>query len=382
VGSSASDGGLVVRPVEGRRDLGRFIAVPWSVYDPAVHTQWVPPLRIQVKGLLDGTNPIWKRMERGLFLAERAGRPVGRIAAIRNPAHNEFHHDRVGFFGFFESKEDPEAARALVDAARGWLRERGLDRIRGPVSPSTNHECGLLVKGFGRHPLFLTPWNPRYYGDLLEGADLAKVKDLVGYPIPFGEGFDLPEALYEQAERARSASGLTFRDLNLSDVEGELERIWEIYHSAWEPNWGFVPMTKEEFFFLGRELKPLLIPQFAFLAEVGGEPAGCMLIVPDFNRIFKEIPNGRLFPFGLLKLILGKKKLRTGRVMALDIKKEYRTRGIFALFLGEAFRRGRAYGAIMAEASWILEDNEPMNRPLLRLGLKPYRTWRIYEGAV
>ncbi|MSR23223.1 MAG: N-acetyltransferase [Gemmatimonadetes bacterium] len=373
-------GALVVRPIESRRDLSRFVGVPWAVYDPNEYPQWVPPLRVQVRGLLDGTNPIWKRMARQLFLAERGGKPIGRIAAIENPAHNEFHGDRIGFFGFFECREDSEAAAALVTAAADWIRDRGLDRIRGPVSPSTNHECGVLVKGFGRHPLFLTPWNPPYYGELLEAAGLEGVKDLLAYPIPLGSDFQLPDSFFEQAERARRASGLTFRDLDLSDADTELERIWEVYHSAWEPNWGFVPMSKEEFFHLGRELKPLLIPRFAFLAEVGGEPAGFLLIVPDFNRILKEIPDGRLFPLGIVKLLLGKRRLRTGRLMALGIRKEFRTRGIFALFAAEAFRRGREYGAVMAEASWILEDNEAMRRPLERLGLSPYRRWRIYQG--
>ncbi len=381
VSSAPRPGVLTVRRVESRRDLTRFIGVPWSVCDRTLHAQWIPPLRIQVRGLLDGSNPIWKRMTRELLLAERDGHPVGRIAAIQNPAHNEFHADRVGFFGFFECREDPETAEALVDAAREWSASRGLERIRGPVSPSTNHECGLLVKGFGRHPLFLTPWNPPYYAGLLEGTGLHGVKELLAYPIPMGSGFELPASFFEQAERARRTSGLTFRDVNLSDVDGELERIWEIYQAAWEPNWGFVPMTREEFFHLGRELKPLLIPQFAFLAEVRGEPVGVLLIVPDFNRILKEIPSGRLLPFGFLKLLLGKSRLRTGRLMALGIKKEHRSRGIFALFAAEAFRRGRAYGAVMAEASWIVEDNEPMTRPLERLGLRPYRRWRIYEGA-
>jgi len=335
-----------------------------------------------VRGLLDtGRNPIWREGTLQLFLAERRGRPVGRIAAIENRTHNRFHGDRVGFFGFFECVEDQEVADALIQAARGWLRDRGLAAIRGPVNPSTNHDCGLLVRGFRFPPMFLTPWNPRYYPTLVEGTGLSPVRDLLGYFIPMDpERFQLPESVERQARRAREREGMTFRDLKLGRWREEVELLWEVYNQAWERNWGFVPYSREEFLYTAQDLKRLLRPEFAFVAEVEGEAAGFMLIMPDYNRILETIPGGRLLPTGLPKLLLGKKRLLTGRLMALGVKPRYRRSSIFPLFAWEAMRRGRAIGALGAEASWILEDNEAMNAPLRGMGLRPYRRWRIYEG--
>jgi GNAT superfamily N-acetyltransferase len=370
--------------VESRRGLAEFIDLPWRIYDRDKYPKWIPPLRIMVRDTLDmRKNPFWRRADRKLFLARRNGRAVGRIAAVENRAHNEFHEDRVGFFGFYESFADDDAAAALLDAAEDWLRGRGLDTMRGPVSPSTNHECGLLVRGFRWEPTILTSWNPRYYQELFERAGLRPAKDLLGYFIPMSSPrFSLPESYAAHAARALEKSGLTFRDMDLDDYAREIERWWEVYNSAWERNWGFVPMTREEFLFMGRELKPLIVRQFAFVAEKNGQIAGFMLILPDYNQIFKKIPDGRLLPTGIFKLLLGKSRLRSGRIILLGIRPEYRGRSIYELFVHEALRRGRAYGAVGAEASWILEDNDQMNRPLVRLGMKPYRRWRIYDRPI
>jgi hypothetical protein len=375
---------LDISPVASKRDFRAFIGLPWQVYDREKHPQWIPPLRLMVEEALDTRkNPFYKRADRELFLARRDGRVVGRIAAIENRAHNEFHRDRVGFFGFFECEDDQEAASALLAAAEGWLQSRGLDTMRGPMSPSTNHECGLLVRGYRFEPTFLTPWNPRYYPTLLEGAGFAGVKDLLAYFIPMAdERFALPPEFEEHAKRALERSSVTFRDLDLKHFDREIELCWEVYNSAWEENWGFVPMTREEFLYMAKELKPLLVPEFAFFAEVNGAPAGFMIVVPDFNQVFKRIRTGRLLPTGIFKLLLGKRRLRSGRVILLGVKREYRTRSIFQLFGHEVYRRGRAYGAVGAEASWVLEDNELMNKPLRALGAKEYRRWRIYERRI
>ena len=345
----------------------------------------MPPLRIAVRDALDRkANPFYRDAERQLFLALRNGKPVGRIAAIENRAHNAFHDDRVGFFGFFECKEDQEAANALFSAAERWLAARGLDTMRGPMNPSTNHECGMLVRGFRWHPMIMTTWNPRYYPTLVEAAGFTKAKDLLAYFFPLqGErAFELPENVRELAERALKGKQLTFRDLDLSNFDKEVERCWEIYNSAWEKNWGFVPMSHDSFLHEAKVLKYIVFPEFTFMAEVNGEPAGFMIIVPDFHHAFKAVGNGRLLPTGVFKLLAAKKRLKTGRIMILGAKAEYRRRGIFALFAHEMFRRGRAFGAVGAEASWILEDNDKLNRPLEALGAKEYRRWRIYDRAV
>jgi hypothetical protein len=339
---------------------------------------------MMVADLLDTkSNPFYRQADRMLFIARRNGRPVGRIAAIENRAHNAFHQDRVGFFGFFESVDDPDVPQALFRAANDWLRERGLTSVRGPMNPSTNHDCGLLVDGFDQHPVFLTPWNPPYYERLIRGGGFAPAKDLLGYWLPYGEPEGQPPPRFEaMARRAAAKANLTFRDLEPSHFWKEVEICWEVYNAAWEKNWGFVPMTHDEFVHMAKSLKPLLIPQFAFVADVGGEAAGFMLCVPDFNLVLKRIPNGRLFPFGLPKILLGKRKLRTGRIIALGIKEEFRTGSILPVFMHEAARRAIAYGSPGAEASWVLEDNLGMRQPIETFGGRVYRRWRIFERAI
>jgi hypothetical protein len=336
---------------------------------------------MMVRDLLDTKgNPFYRQADRALFIARRDGRPVGRIAAIENRAHNAVHKDRVGFFGFFECVSSPEVARALFDAAGRWLASRQLSVMRGPMNPSTNHDCGLLVDGFDEHPTFLTSWNPRYYAELLESAGLVAAKELLGYWLPYGEpGFRIPARLSALAARAAERAHLTFRDLEPRYFWREVERCWEVYNSAWEENWGFVPMSRDEFLYMARSLKPLLIPQFAFLAEVKGTPAGFMLSVPDFNRIFKRIRNGRLFPLGLGRILLGKSGLRTGRVIALGVKREFRTGSVLPVFMHEAARRAIAFGSPGAEASWVLEENQAMRQPIEAFGGRIYRRWRVYE---
>ncbi|MGH9889360.1 MAG: N-acetyltransferase, partial [bacterium] len=265
-----------------------------------------------------------------------------------------------------------------------WLASRALDTMRGPMNPSTNHECGLLVGGFDQHPMIMTTWNPRYYAGLLESLGFAKAKDLLAYFIPLqgADTIQLPERYRVHAERALQGRKLTFRDIDLKAFDAEVARCWEVYNAAWEKNWGFVPMSHESFLHEAKVLKYIIVPQFAFIAEVDGEPAGFMIIVPDFHHAFKAIGNGRLLPTGLFKLLGAKSKLRSGRVMILGAKTEYRNRGIFALFMHEVFRRAQTYGATGAEASWVLEDNDKLNRPLVSLGVKEYRRWRIYDRAI
>ena len=333
------------------------------------------------RDLLDTkSNPFYREADRALFIARRDGKPVGRIAAIENRAHNAFHADRTGFFGFFECVDDPEAAHGLFSAAEAWLRARGLATIRGPMNPSTNQDCGLLVDGFDQHPQFLTSWNPPYYESLVRGAGLVPVKDRLGYWLPYGDPARRPpERFAALARRAAEKSNLSFRDLEPKRFWKEVELVWEIYNAAWEDNWGFVPMARDEFLHMAKSLQPLLLPQLAFVAEIGGAPAGFMLGMPDFNLVFKHIRNGRLLPTGLFRILFGKSRLRTGRVIALGIKKEFRTRSLLPLFMHEASRRALAVGFPGGEASWVLEDNRAMRQPIESFGGYVYRRWRIYE---
>lgn len=375
---------LEVVPVERSRELSEFIEVAWHIPEAVNHPQWVPPLRMMVRDLLDTKrNPFYAQADRALFIARRRGRVVGRIAAIENRAHNAFHKDRVGFFGFFESIDDPVVSRALFAAAEGWLASRGLTSVRGPMNPSTNHDCGLLVDGFDQHPRFLTSWNPPYYERLVGDGGYVRVKDLLGYWLPYGDpDYKMPSRLDAIARRAAAKANLRFRDLEPGRFWQEVAICWEVYNSAWEHNWGFVPMSRDEFMHMAKSLRPLLIPQFAFVAEIDGTPAGFMLTAPDYNEVFKRIRNGRLFPFGLVNILRAKTRLRTGRVLALGIKAEFRSGSILPVFMHEAARRAIAYGSPGAEASWVLEDNFAMRQPIEAFGGRVYRRWRLFERQV
>jgi hypothetical protein len=373
-----------VVPATSRRDLRRFVDLPWKLFDRKRHPQWVPPLRATVYDALDREkHPFYREADRALFLAIRKGEVVGRIAAIENRAHNQFQSDRVGFWGFFECADDQDAADALFDAATRWLGERGLDVIRGPMNPSTNYECGLLVDGFEHRPSFMTTWNPPYYATLCERSGMRKAKDLIAYFIPMGDrSWSMPAAFERLAERALRKSKVAFRDLDLRRFDEELEICWDVYNSAWERNWGFVPMSKDEFVHTARDMKPLLNPRYAFAADVDGQTVGFMLAVPDYSAVLQRIGSGRLFPTGALRMLLSKRGIHDWRVMALGLRPEFRARGILPLFAWEAFRRGREAGEHGAEASWILEDNEPMKRPMEAMGTNIYRRWRIYDRGI
>lgn len=374
-----------ISPVRSRRDLARFIDVPWKLFDRRRFPAWVPPLRLTVKDALDTkNNPFYQNADRELFLATRDGQLVGRIAAIENRAHNRFHEDKVGFFGFFECADDQEAADALFAAAEGWLKTRGLDTMRGPMNPSTNQECGLLIEGFDVHPVFMTNWNPAYFLPLLDRAGFVKAKDLYGYWYQASgpDKLTLPPRVAALARRAVTESGVTFRDIDIGRFDSEVDVLWDIYNSAWEKNWGFVPMTRAEFVHTAKDLKPLVDPRLAFVAEVEGKPAGVMVNLLDYAHAQVEIGNGRLFPFGFLKLLAARRKLKSGRMMVLGIKAEHRTRSILPLFIHELVRRAEAMDAVGGEASWILEDNLQMVRTMELVGAPLYRKWRIYDRPI
>ena len=373
---------IKVRPIQNgdRKGLSEFIDVPWKIYNAKDHPQYAPPLRIAVKNVLDTKkNPFYQNADIQLFIAERDGKPVGRIAAVENRAHNKFHDENIGFYGFFEAIDDQKVAEALFDAAADWLRARGLKAMRGPFNPSSNYTSGLLVRGHSQHQTIDTTWNPKYYTDLHEKAGLTGVKDLVAYAIKTDLAVKLPPKVVEYAERMRHDSRSTFRDFDMKHFDRDCEIIFDIYNSAWEKNWGFVPMTRAEFMHTAKDMKAVVDPRFMFIAEIQGKPAGFMLALPDFNYIFKRIPNGRLFPTGLFKILLGKRLLKTVRIITLGVKPEYRGGGIFACFTHESFARAQKYGILGGEASWILEDNEPMNKPWRDMGAPLYRRWRIYE---
>lgn len=366
--------------MEGRRGTARFVDVPWRLFSGTTVGPWIPPLRIVVRDALDvRKNPFYQNADRALFIAERDGAPVGRIAAIENRAHNGHHGDRVGFFGFFDCADDPEAAAALLERAEGWLADRGLTASRGPVSPSMNHESGLLVAGFERPPMIMTPWNPSYYGDLIESAGYSGVQDLLGYDIPPRGGLPIPERVRKLAERTAKRTGVTFRTLDVKTLEKEARKVLDLYCDAWEGNWGFVPPPWEEFWHTAKDLKTVLAPEFSFVAEVEGEIVGFMMVARDINQVLAQVPSGRLWPTTILRLLTGLPKVQRGRIVLLGLRAEYRNRGLFPLFAYEAARLAQEIGFEGAEASWILDDNKALTAPMEAMGIDAYKRWRIYE---
>ena len=370
-----------VSSISCRKDRNAFIRFPWQIYkdDPA----WVPPLILERKAFLDRKrHPFYQHGEAALFLARRNGEIVGRIMASDDPNYNSLHQSNVGCFGLFESIDDRDVAAALFDTASNWLRARGRDEIMGPIDYSTNYVCGLLVDGFEHPPTILTSHNPRYYPPLIESCRFSKAKDW--YAWWFSEFPEAAERLRKVAMARAGRYGVTIRPVNLRRIEDESRRLRTIYNQAWEENWGFVPFTEGEFDHLAREMKPLIVPQGTLLAEIGDEPVGFVIGVPDINVALRHI-NGRLtrfgFPIGLIKLLYYRTKIRTGRLVALGVVEKYRRAGIAETLvlrlMDEAFKRG-----FTGELSMTLEDNFMINRFIEALGAARYKTYRIYSRSL
>ncbi len=369
---------IEVVPVRGRRLRRAFIKLPWSIYrgDP----NWVPPLIMDMKTALNpAKHPFYGHSEAAFFLAYRDGEPAGRIAAIHNRRHVDFHHEAIGFFGFFECADHDAVAAALFETAAAWLRERGLGAMRGPASFSTNEQVGLLVEGLDVPPVVLLPYNPAYYRRLLEGAGFERVKTLVAYRQV---GNATPEYLVRASDAVARRTGARVRPIDMKRFAEELDTIQTIYRDAWEKNWGFVPMTEAEVSHMAKELKPVVDPDFVMIAELAdGTPVGFAITLPDFNHALIHL-NGRLLPFGILKLFWYRRSIHRIRIMGLGLLEEYRGRGIDVMFYRRIFDVGRSKGITHAEFSWVLEDNEAMRRPLDRIGSDVYKRWAVYEKGI
>ena len=365
---------LKISPVQSSADRREFLSFPYDFYQQDPY--WVPPLRLDQKMLFDpAKHPFYRHGTVQGFLARRAGRTVGRISAILDPNYSLFHDEKAGFFGFLEMIDDQEVATGLLTSARDWLVARGAQVIRGPVNPSTNYECGVLVDGFDSSPRIMMTYNPPYYGPRIEAAGLRKAKDLVAYDLPVAKArAGRVRVLTERAE----SNGVHLRTLRLDDYDNEVERAWGIYNSAWAKNWGFVPMTSAEFMHHGHELKQILIPDLAWIAEVDGQAIGFALAIPDINEALHHI-RGRLLPFGLFKLLWYKRKIEYLRVIVLGVKQEFRQTPAAAALYAALIRECARLKFRGAECSWILEDNVLMRRSIEALGGTVYKTYRIYE---
>ena len=363
------------------RDVHRFLMVSYPIYRDDPH--WVAPLLVDVKKVFSDVNPFFGHAEMSLWVATRDGRDLGRIAGIIDQNYIRVQKQSAAFFGFFECVDEPEASRRLFEAVYAWARSKGMRSIVGPMNPTTNDECGLLVEGFDSSPAFMMTYNPRYYVGLIEAEGFRKAKDLLALHMPMSSSpMDRLNRIAEKTRRRHPE--LVFRPVRRRHLTADLGRIKEVYNEAWEANWGFVPMTDAELDFMAARLKPLLVEGLVWLVEDGPEAVGFMLAIPDYNQAIKPLRGRLLTPaiFGFLPYLLRWKVPTLGRCIVLGVKERFRGQGLESVMLAEGFRVGFEIGFQHAEASWILEDNLPMRRIMEVFGAKPYKTYRLYERAL
>ncbi len=377
-------GSVSIRPVRTRRELKRFVKVPFGLHRDS--EQWVAPLIFERMQFLDRKkNPWFEHGEAEYFVAERDGEPVGRITAHADSRWDEFQGGKDAMFGFFETAEDPEVARALFDAATEWAAGKGRERILGPMDFTTNDEIGILVEGFERRPMILEPWHPPYYQRLIEAEGFAKAMDVLMWELRMGqlkEGERVDPSIHAAAEKALSDEGITIRNMRKREMAAEVRRFMDVYNEAWGENWGFVPITDAEVEFQAKNLKQVLDEEWTFMAEKDGEVIGAALTLPDINRVLAGL-NGRLLPFGWAKFLLGRRKIDRLRVFALGVKHDYRHTGVAAgLYLEHIKLAAQPDKIHWGEMGWILETNKPMNRAMEGMGGKIVKKYRLYERSL
>jgi len=365
---------LEVVPVECARDLARFIRFPYSHYEGDPH--WVPPLPSDERvRLTPGKNPFFEHGEAAYFIAVENGRDVGRIAVSFDRNFNSFQNEQQAAFGFFEASST-EATAALLEAIEPWARSKGARVLRGPMSFTSNDEYGLLIDGFDRRPSILMTYNRPEYGGWIEAFGYRKAKDLFEFQCPVPE--KLPPAYARIAQAVRRRNGIRTRPINMKRFKEDLEKIKEIYNSAWEKNWGFVPMTDHEIDHMASQLKPAVVPDLVRFAEVDGRTVAVALSIPDVNIALAKV-KGKLFPFGIFRLLWTLPRIREFRLMALGIHSEWRRKGIAPLLVAELAQVSYGRGYRNCEIGWTLEDNDPVNDLAVQMGGVKSGTFRIYE---
>lgn len=374
-------GDIELLEVVNSSDLKKFIMFPFSLYKNDAN--WIPPLISERKAFFDRqNNPFYRGARVRLFMARRKREYVGRIATCVNYRHNEFHQEKTGFFGFFDVIDDYSVAEVLFKVAMIMLKAEGMEQMMGPANFSTNHEVGMLIEGYDLPPAVMMTYNKPYYNDFVEQFGLKKAKDLVAFQIKRDAVFD--PRMIRVGEAIKKQKGLVIRNLKIRDFRGEVERINAIYNEAWSRNWGFVPLSPEEFRYIARDMKQIVDPDLVFIAEMEDKPIGFCLSLPNINQALKYA-NGRLFPTGLLKILWHtkiKNKIDSVRIITMGIVPEYQKRGIDALFYLETYRIGMDKGYQWGEMSWILEDNYPMVRAAEYMGAKLYKRYRVYKMRV
>ena len=369
---------VTIHPILKKGELNDFIRFPYTHYKK--NPFWVPPLLSNQKVLLNSNkHPFYEHATTQFFIAKKNRNIVGRIAGIVDHEHNRVHQEKTGFFGFFETVDDYSIAEKLLNSARSWVKDQGMQVFRGPVNPSQNEDCGLLIDSFDSPPVIMMPYNPRYYVDFIQRFGFNKVMDLNAYFIDSEK--PPPEKLIRVAEAIRKKQNLTVRPINMKDFDNEAKKVWYVYNNAWSKNWGFVPMTENEFKHLAHNLKSVVEPEIALLAEIDGQPIGFSLALPDINQALIHT-NGRLLPFGLFKILWHSRKIDFIRIIILGVIHKYQKRGIDAIFYLDTWRNAVKKGYVKGEMSWLLENNDMINRSATMLGGRIYKTYRMYEMPI
>ena len=368
---------ITVESVTARAGLRAFVKLPYRLYrdDP----NWVPPLLSNDYRKLDrAKHPFFKHASGELLLARRDGVPAGRIVAIRDDLWEKTYGERAAYWGWFECENDVEVARALFDEARSWAKDRGCTRLIGPMSPNANDLIGTLVKGFDGPPVIMMPYNPPYHDDLVEACGGRKWKDLIAW---LADSPEIPERLARIMPKVLARGKFTIRKVNMRDLENEVRRAREVFNEFEKINVVYTPMTEEEFQLLVKDMRMAIDPDIVFFAEANGKVVGASIALPDFNVAFKAA-HGRLFPFGIVRLLAARRKIHLMRVLSMGVVKEYRNRGIDLAFYYYSYKYGVPTGYHGAEMSWVEEDNVAMTNTAVKLGGEPYRTYRVYEQAL
>ncbi|MBA2581229.1 MAG: hypothetical protein H0V03_10385 [Thermoleophilaceae bacterium] len=369
---------LEVRPVRSRRELRRFVALPRRLHrdEPC----WIPPLASERRRFLDrGRNPFFEHAEAEYLLAWRAGRVVGRISAHVDFRLNQLRGSAWGLFGFFECEPDAQAARALLAAAEDWLRRRACERMVGPMDFTLNHEAGLLVEGHDRPPQILEPWHPPHYAGLLEGHGLSKAMDLLKWELDVSDRSRIQPAIIELAERLEPEHGIRIRHFRRRDLAAETRRFLDVYNTAWERSWGFVPLTEAEIEDYAHRLRRLLDPNWVMVAENSdGDTVGAALTLPDYNQVLRRV-GGRLLPLGWARALVARRRIDAVRVFALGVRPEYQHCGVAAALYVKHFEMAARTRQRGGEMGWVLETNTAMNRAMEGLGGRLVKRHRVYE---
>ena len=368
---------IAIQPVETRSQQQRFIRLPWRIYadDPC----WIPPVIMSQQELLGfRKHPFYERSKSQSFLATRGGRDVGRITAIVNAGHIDRYKEQRGFFGFFECDEDTAASRALFQAAGDWLHAQGMTCIRGPANPSLNYECGLLIEGFDTPPFFMMTHNRPWYAQLVEDAGFGKIEDMFAFWGETSMLGGLDPKLVTMVEGVKERFGVTIRPLDRRRFADEVRTFLHIYNESLGGTWGFVPLTSGEIDHMAASLKYLIEPELTLVAEVDGKPVGAVFCLLDYNPRIKAI-DGRLFPFGFLRLLWNKKAIKRLRAISTNVVPEYQAWGIGLVLMNGLYERFMKWGLREVEFSWVLESNYLSRRTLERGGALVTKKYRMYQ---